>query len=51
MNFKRKILLLLFLVFVLAASASIVSASGAADDQIDVSSIDDSISSDLEIPA
>lgn len=47
MNSKRKILLSLFLVFVLAASASIVSASEAVDEQIGTSSIDDSISNDL----
>ena len=50
MNSKRKILILLFLVFVLAVSASIVSASEATDDQIDASNIDDdSLSNDLEI--
>lgn len=48
MNSKRKILLSLFLVFVLAASASIASASEDADDQISSSSIDDSINSDLD---
>ena len=47
MNSKRRILSL-FLIFILAVSASIVSASEAADDQIDASSIGDSISSNLE---
>ncbi len=41
MKFKRKILLSLFLVFVLAASASIASASEDADGQISSSSIDE----------